>query len=118
LISIADRRKQFLSLLQQIQNFVADIQLQDLYLLAKAFPEYFQIGSGSYRSVQMNDAPRGPLLHSMTTANEEIASYRIITPNAWNFSPRDETGMRGPAEESLIGAVVGILDDSHKMNCI
>ena len=238
----ADRRKQFLSLLQQIQEFLANIQLPDVYLLAQAYPEYFQIGSGPYRyisfglfdprfgghfpagilnqgelipvnpeeirqsiayawfeesdsetrpapekplaytwvkapryhglsleggplarkiirsgnttpgglaggvmarlvaraeeavliskwmedwvkqlprdgryihplsdpvnnqAVQMNDAPRGPLLHSMTTANEEIASYRIITPSAWNFSPQDETGRCGPAEESLIGA--------------
>lgn len=56
------------------------------------------------QAVQMNDAPRGQLLHSMTTADEEIAWYRVITPSAWNFSPQDETGMRGPAEESLIGA--------------
>lgn len=238
----ADRRKQFWFLLQQIQTFVADIQLPDAYLLAKAYPEYFQIGSGPYRyisfglfdprfgghfpagilnqgelfpvnpeeiqesityawlesndaetrpapekplaytwvkapryhglsfeggplarkmirfgnttpggvaggvmprliaraeeavliskwmedwlkqlppdgryihslpspvnnqAVQMNEAPRGPLLHSMTTANEEIASYRVITPSTWNFSPKDEAGIRGPAEESLIGA--------------
>lgn len=238
----ADRRKQFFSLLQQIQEFLTNIQLQDVYLLAKAYPEYFYTGSGPYRyisfglfdprfgghfpagilnqgelipvnpeeiqesityawfetndsetkpapekpsaytwvkapryhglsfeggplarkiissenitpggmaggvvarlvaraeeavliskwmedwikqlpqdgqyihpltspvkdqAIQIYDAPRGPLLHYMACANQEIASYRIITPSTWNFSPKDETGMRGPAEESLIGA--------------
>jgi hydrogenase large subunit len=238
----ADRRKQFLSLLQQIQEFLANVQLQDVYLLAKVYPEYFHTGSGPHRyisfglfdprfsghfpagilnqgellpvnpeeirqsiayawfetsdsetrpapekplaytwvkapryqglsyeggplarkiirsgnitpggmaggvmarlvaraeeavliskwmedwvkqlprdgqyihplsnpvtnqAVQMNDAPRGPLLHGMASVNEEIASYRIITPSTWNFSPKDENGIRGPAEESLIGA--------------
>ena len=52
----------------------------------------------------MNDTPRSPLLHSMAITNEEFASYQIITPSTWNFSPKDETGMVVPAEESLIGA--------------
>ncbi len=239
----ADRRKQFLSLLQPVQSFLTDIQLQDVYLLAKAYPEYFQIGSGPYcfisfglfdprfgghfpagiinngellavnpeeiqesityaryektdsdirpapekpsaytwvkapryrgspleggplarkiiragaitpgtmangvmarlvaraeeaasiaawmgdwmkqlpingqyiiplktpfrnQAIQSNDAPRGPLLHSMNSTNEEVSSYQIITPSTWNFSPKDETGKRGPAEAALIGAM-------------
>jgi Ni,Fe-hydrogenase I large subunit len=40
----------------------------------------------------------------MAITNGEIASYRINTPSTWNFSPKDETGMVVPAEESLIGA--------------
>lgn len=238
----ADRRKQFLSLLQQIQEFLTNVQLQDVYLLTKVYPEYFHTGSGPHRyisfglfdprfgghfpagilnqgelipvnpeeirqsiayswfetsdsetrpapekplaytwvkapryhglsfeggplarkiirsgnttpggmaggvmarlvaraeeavlistwmedwmkqlprdgqyihplanpvtnqAIQMTDAPRGPLLHGMASVNEEIASYRIITPSTWNFSPKDENGIRGPAEESLIGA--------------
>lgn len=238
----ADRRKQFLSLLQQVQDFLANIQLQDVYLVAKVYPEYFQIGSGPYRfisyglfdprfgghfpagiihngervqihpeeiresityawyessdsqtpapekplaytwvkapryhglsfeggplarkiirsgnftpgtmaggvmarlvaraeeavliatwmedwmkqlpskgqyiiplgapvknqAIQINDAPRGPLLHAMSTTDEKVSTYQIITPSTWNFSPKDETGGRGPVEEALIGAV-------------
>ncbi|HEX2953139.1 MAG TPA: nickel-dependent hydrogenase large subunit, partial [Bacillota bacterium] len=240
----ADRRKQFLSLLKLVQNFLTDIQLQDVYLLAKVYPEYFQIGSGPYRfisyglfdprfgghfpagivnngelipvnpeeiresityawyekmdseirpapekasaytwvkapryhglsfeggplarkilrngaitpgamangvmarlvaraeeavliatwmeewmkqlpvngqyiiplntpvrdqAIQINDAPRGPLLHGMSATKDEVASYQVITPSTWNFSPKDEAGGRGPAEEALIGAAV------------
>jgi hydrogenase large subunit len=239
----ADRRKQLLSLLQPVKDFLANIQLQDVYLLANIYPEYFQIGAGPYRfisyglfdprfgghfpagiinngkltpinpeevqesityawyestgsetrpapekplaytwvkapryhglsfeggplarkilrtgsvtpgamatgtmarlvarteeavliaawiedwmkqlptngqyiiplgapvrnqAIQVNDAPRGPLLHSMATTNEEVSAYHVITPSAWNFSPKDETGGRGPAEEALIGTI-------------
>lgn len=239
----ADRRKQFLSLILQVHNFLVNIQLPDVYLLAKVYPEYFQIGSGPYRfisfglfdprfgghfpagiinngeliqinpaeiresityawyeesesetrpapdkplaytwvkapryrglsyeggplarkiirngnlspgvtatgtmarlvarteeavliaawmidwlkmlpmegryifplvspvtnqAIQTNDAPRGPLLHAMATEDEKISAYQIITPSTWNFSPKDETGIRGPAEEALIGAI-------------
>ena len=52
------------------------------------------------------DAPRGPLLHSMTVADNKIDSYRVITPSNWNFSPKDDSGQRGPAEAALIGALV------------
>ena len=33
-----------------------------------------------------------------------IASYQIIAPTTWNFSPRDATGTPGPLEQALVGA--------------
>jgi len=35
-----------------------------------------------------------------------IASYQIIAPTTWNFSPRDAGGMPGPLEQALIGAPI------------
>ncbi|NPV71926.1 MAG: hypothetical protein HPY55_15075 [Firmicutes bacterium] len=52
------------------------------------------------------EAPRGTLQHTMLVAGEEIARYNIITPSAWNFSPHDNCGNPGPAEEALIGTVL------------
>lgn len=52
----------------------------------------------------VNEAPRGPLLHAITATGDTVASYNIITPSNWNFSPKDETGQRGPAETALIGS--------------
>ncbi|MCL6592106.1 MAG: nickel-dependent hydrogenase large subunit [Firmicutes bacterium] len=60
------------------------------------------------QAVQTGDAPRGPLLHAMAVAGEEITSYNVITPSNWNFSPKDETGQRGAAEASLLGAQVDL----------
>jgi hydrogenase large subunit len=62
------------------------------------------------QAIQLGDAPRGPLYHAMTVTGEQIASYKIITPSNWNFSPKDEAGQRGPAEASLIGAGVNPAD--------
>ena len=244
----ADRRKQFVSLLQPVKDFLADVQFADVFLLAKNYPEYFQIGSGPYRyisyglfdprfgghfpagiinhgeripinpaeiresityawyeqsgsetrpapdkplaytwvksaryrglsfeggplarkilrngnsgpgttatgtmarlvaraeeavliaawmeewlkllpadgqytiplgspvkkrAVQINDAPRGPLLHAVETNDGEVSAYQVITPSTWNFSPKDEAGIRGPAEEALIGAIADPAD--------
>ncbi len=57
-------------------------------------------------ATQMNDAPRGPLLHSMSVQDNQIASYNIITPSTWNFSPKDEYGQSGPVEEALVGTTI------------
>lgn len=57
-------------------------------------------------AIQLNDAPRGPLLHAMAVSGETVVHYNIITPSTWNFSPKDATGQRGPCEEALVGTVI------------
>lgn len=56
-------------------------------------------------------ASRGALGHWVEIEDGKIAHYQIITPTAWNASPRDARGVRGPIEEALIGTEVA--DDSH-----
>jgi len=51
-------------------------------------------------------AARGALGHWVKIRDEKIAHYQIITPTAWNGSPRDEDGVRGPWEEALIGTPI------------
>jgi hydrogenase large subunit len=46
---------------------------------------------------------RGALGHWVKVAGGEIQHYQIITPTAWNASPRDGSVTRGPWEEALIG---------------
>lgn len=55
-----------------------------------------------------NDAMRGPLLHSVRISIEEerVKRYDIITPTAWNFSPKDVHMARGPAESALVGTTI------------
>lgn len=54
----------------------------------------------------LTGAMRGPLGHWMRIENGRIANYQIITPTAWNFSPRDDYGRKGPVEEALLGTPV------------
>ena len=56
--------------------------------------------------VGLTGAMRGPLGHWLRIDRGRIAHYQIITPTAWNFSPRDNSGQKGPVEEALIGTPV------------
>jgi hydrogenase large subunit len=46
---------------------------------------------------------RGALGHWLRLEGGRISHYQIITPSAWNASPRDERGGRGPCEQALLG---------------
>lgn len=52
------------------------------------------------------DATRGLLGHWVVIKDGQIQRYQIITPTAWNASPRDINGIRGPWEQALIGTPV------------
>jgi len=52
------------------------------------------------------EAPRGALGHWYSLKQGKVDKYQIITPTAWNVSPRDEKGVRGPLEEALVGTPV------------
>ncbi len=60
----------------------------------------------SGRGVGAIDAMRGPLSHWVTLKGGRISSYQIITPSAWNYSPRDEKGQLGPVEQALLNTPV------------
>ena len=49
------------------------------------------------------NAARGSLAHWVRIRDGKIANYQVITPTAWNGSPRDNTGRRGRWEESFVG---------------
>ncbi len=51
-------------------------------------------------------APRGFLGHWLEIENGLISNYQVITPTAWNASPVDMNGVRGPWEEAIVGTTV------------
>ncbi|EXI68673.1 MAG: Periplasmic [NiFeSe] hydrogenase large subunit [Candidatus Accumulibacter adjunctus] len=52
------------------------------------------------------EAARGGLGHWLRVENGRIASYQIIAPTTWNFSPRDAAAVPGPLEQALAGLAV------------
>ncbi len=58
------------------------------------------------QGVGLTQAARGALGHWVKIVDGRIQHYQIITPTAWNGSPRDSGGVRGPWEEALIGTPV------------
>ncbi|MHB8170413.1 MAG: nickel-dependent hydrogenase large subunit [Thermincolia bacterium] len=54
----------------------------------------------------LTEAMRGALGHWIKVDNGRISHYQVVTPSAWNCSPKDDLGQRGPIEEALIGIPV------------
>ena len=61
----------------------------------------------SATGIGLTEAPRGALGHWIRIANRRIAAYQIITPTAWNASPKDDAGRLGAIEQALVGTPVG-----------
>lgn len=76
---------------------------ESFYRSVRAIPD----GAGA----GLLQAARGALGHWVTVQDERIVSYQIITPTAWNGSPRDERGRRGAWEEALIGTPLADVDN-------
>ncbi len=48
-------------------------------------------------------AARGALGHWISIQDGKIERYQIISPTGWNASPRDENGIPGHVEQTLVG---------------
>lgn len=76
-------------------------------------PQFYQdtLTPLSARSFGIVSAPRGILGHWLVVKDGRIDNYQVITPTAWNGSPRDRNGFAGPWEEAVMGTVVENPDD-------
>ena len=62
------------------------------------------------------EPPRGALGHWIKIKDHKIDNYQAVVPSTWNASPRDEHGVRGQYEESLIG--VPVPDPKNPINVV
>jgi hydrogenase large subunit len=53
-----------------------------------------------------HEAPRGSLGHWVTIKDGKIENYQAVVPSTWNAGPRDEQGVTGPYEASLVDTPV------------
>ena len=56
--------------------------------------------------VGMTEAMRGAVAHWVVMRNGKIVRYQIITPTAWNVSPRDHLNRPGPYEQAIIDSPI------------
>jgi len=61
------------------------------------FPQQEVAGLG------LHEAPRGTLSHWVVIDKGTFSNYQAVVPTTWNASPRDEKGVPGPYESSLLG---------------
>jgi len=59
--------------------------------------------------IGLTEAPRGALGHWIDITSGKISRYQVVTPTAWNASPRDDLDQAGPLEQALVGTPVADL---------
>lgn len=73
--------------------------------LKKAGQKAYEIPDKS-KGKGLIDTTRGSLGHWIEIEDRKIKNYDIITPTAWNLSPEDINGVKGPMEKALIGTYI------------
>lgn len=68
--------------------------------------------------IGLTEAARGSLGHWMKISSNLIENYQVVTPSAWNMSPRDEKGQPGPVEQAITGVHVADPEDPVEVNHI
>ncbi len=76
----------------------------------KAYANPTEIPKGEYKGVGFHEAPRGTLSHWIVIEDKKIKNYQAVVPSTWNASPRDDKGVLGPYEASLVGNPVAQQD--------
>ena len=81
---------------------------------------FYAVPSSRFTShgIGLTEAARGGLGHWMKISSNLIDSYQVVTPSAWNMSPRDESGQPGPVEQALAGVSVADINDPVEVNHI
>lgn len=54
----------------------------------------------------LTEAPRGSVGHWISIEDKKIKRYQIVTPTAWNGSPKDNKNQPGPIEQALMGVKI------------
>jgi len=63
----------------------------------------------------LTEAPRGAVGHWITIKGKRIDRYQVITPTAWNASPKDDNGQPGAVEQAIIGTKVKDKDNPFEL---
>lgn len=71
---------------------------------APSWAEYKVPESGE--GMGLTEGARGALGHWIKIAKGKIENYQAVVPTTWNCGPRDDKGVRGPVEESLVGTAI------------
>ena len=88
-----------------LEQMLAGIDPEARFMVPVSLPDEAE-------GVGLVEAARGALGHWIRIERGRIASYQIIAPTTWNFSPRDASGAPGPLEAALVGAPVAAGEDT------
>lgn len=84
---------------------VLDQWLNEMLTVKSDYFETYDMAE-SCRGFGLVQAPRGALGHWVAIEDNKIKNYQVITPTAWNASPRDINDQKGPMEEAICGVTI------------
>jgi hydrogenase large subunit len=67
------------------------------------------------QGVGLTEAPRGAVGHWIKVKDKKIERYQVITPTAWNASPKDDKDQPGAVEQAIIGTKVKDKDNPFEL---
>ncbi|MCU0651318.1 MAG: nickel-dependent hydrogenase large subunit, partial [Candidatus Omnitrophica bacterium] len=86
---------------------IADAMEQWVLQLKPGQPAYAESKvPDSAEGMGLTEGARGALGHWIKISGKKIENYQAVVPTTWNCSPRDDKGVRGAVEESLVGTSV------------
>lgn len=103
------RVQEMVRLVNEMFTWVESINQHDSFY-GRASSLYQEEGAG------LIEAARGALGHWMRTSSNTIENYQVITPSAWNMSPKDDQGVPGPLEQALMDTTVADPDNPVEVN--
>jgi hydrogenase large subunit len=83
-----------------METWLSQLQTREPFHTAYQLPAHAE-------GVGLSEAARGALGHWLRIEHGKLASYQIVAPTSWNFSPRDALGVPGALESALVGVAVG-----------
>ena len=63
----------------------------------------------------LTEAPRGAVGHWISIKDSKTERYQVITPTAWNASPKDDKEQGGAVEQALLGTRVRDRDNPFEL---
>jgi hydrogenase large subunit len=104
LTRVVARLLEIAAVLPQLEHWLAALTPREPFCAPHALP-----AEGA--AAGLAEAARGALGHWIVVRGGRIASYQIVAPTSWNFSPRDAGGTPGALEAALAGTPVAA--DGH-----
>ena len=98
--------------IRQLARLVKSVDLipaMETWLIESSQEGKFYVSPGKIEAGEgfgLTEGARGALGHWVRIQDGTITHYQIVTPTAWNASPRDSQSIRGPWEEALIGTPI------------
>jgi Ni,Fe-hydrogenase I large subunit len=105
------RLHEMVKLINEMSNWIEKIDHHE---------SFYEKASSIYKpeGIGLIEAARGGLGHWLTTTSNSIENYQVITPSAWNMSPRDSKGNLGPMEQALVNTIITEPDNPIEVNHI